>query len=144
MSYVDWLLLLALAEIMSSVHKRDAPIATAAFDAFNRASKSHMKTNQQNCGRRKVLHETFITSGTGCGYRSGQVVYANTRMSDMCNRIGERCTGGCHRSRANIDFNLGSLRSEVLAMKSNVPVLRDHSGIGVVALVYAQRHIAVS
>lgn len=64
---------------------------TVAFDASNRASKSHVKTNRQNCGRRKVLHETFITSGTGCGYQSASKSYTRTRVceSDTCNRVGE-------------------------------------------------------
>jgi len=125
------------------VHKRASPITTAAFDASNRAVESHVKTNRQNCGRRKVLHETFITSGTGCGYYSVGKLYTRTRVWVICAivSVNRRCTGGCHRSRANIDFNLGPLHSEVPRNEIECTgFTRSFGYTGVVALVYAQRH----
>lgn len=40
----------------------------ATFDASNRASKLYVKTGKTAANARKVLHETFITSGAGCGH----------------------------------------------------------------------------
>lgn len=145
MSYVDRCLL--SRKLRHRYTNATPPIATAAFDASNRALKSHVKTNRQNCGWRKVLHETFITSGTGCGYHSASKSYTRTCVWVICAivSVNRRCTGGCRWSRANIDFNLGSLHSEVPRNEIECTgFTRSFGHTRVVALVYAHRYIDVS
>lgn len=96
------------------------------FNASNRASKSHVKINRQNCGRRKALHETFITSGKrgGC-HPAARRTNERTRVWLMRSVVSANMYRRLSPVQHQFQSRVASLESR--AMKSNVPVLRDRS-----------------